>query len=243
MKAFKGFTGQQKRQLVGIWKRQSAQRAAVAFVDKVDHLIKIEAIAASTHRSETDFRNDCRAIAQHAKALAITLRKMPEVATVAGNAKEWIKTHEPMPGMTTSSREALQTMCRPENCGDIGEVFLHFLSGFFVTSQAMDLPQRPGPSSPLARYLVDEIVRHYRDEFGRLPATSTNGTFMAFMRDLSQIVGVEFGADIVKTTVDGCSKERPDVIVRVPFDAPLDDDVEGHVFGRSVAYTKKNDGD
>lgn len=249
MRPFDGFSALEKEQMAGNWKQSAANQHAKAFVDRVERMLKIESIVFSPgeHRSDSEYISDCEDIADHAKRLAITLRNMPEFALVASNAAEWVRAHDPVPGMTTASRNDLLEMCGQHRVGDVGQMFMHLLTGFYIaaeaSAQAMSFRKQRGPQKPLERYLLGKIVSLYRDEFGMLPKLSQNGSFMGFLRDLSAVIGMEFGRDLLKKELDEYSGHvGEDVTVRVPFDAPRDDGLEAHISsGRYLAYRRKTD--
>jgi hypothetical protein len=246
MKSFSGFTKQQKQQLLTAWKRPAAKEKAARFVDRVECFLRLECMGMEVdpahyrYRSHMDFRGDCRMLAKHAEALINIFRRMPvsERAAIATNLSGWCQYQEPNPGMTSTSRASLQEMCKPENAGDIHEIFSHLLYGVVVQAKAMDTPQQPGPGKPLERALLEEMINVYRHEFGKKPAASPNGVFMAFLKNLDPIIGLVFGEEMVKTALSQDPHDG-ETVITVPFDTPLDASVEAFVEGKLMIYIRR----
>lgn len=246
MKSFSGFTQQQKRELLTAWRRPAAKEKASRFIDRVESFLRLECIGMEAdpvlyrHRSNMDFRNDCRMIAEHAEALIKIFRCLPvgESAALAVNLSQWCLFNEPGQGMAPASRSMLREMCRTEIPGEIQYVLIHLLYGMVVWARALDSPQRPGPDKPLERTLLEEMITIYRHEFGRKPAASPNGVFMAYLKSLEPIIGLVFGEQLVKTALSQ-DPHNGETVITVPFDTPLDDSVEAYVEGKSVIYIRR----
>lgn len=196
---FGEFTPTQRKVLLALWKQESKQIAAAKFINYA------EKILSWAYRYPTDLQTDAEAvelsqvIELHANALRIALERLNNSERAA-----W--------GSLVSSALRGGTCDRlfiiNEGQSHTNQILrsLYALEEVAKRSAASRKPKR-GPQKIVESKVIRDLASVYEMSFGRLPAVSSNGIFVQFLRQVGDIVGLEMGPDLVRSVLPVLARE------------------------------------